>query len=453
MASMAPGNAGWNDDRIPPPTPYRMSVQPNVRGNFDVAQNDVAVLRKLNELLQKNMDSFENIFLAKRHDHIAHHVLTDYALGASVEQMQASFDSNVQDQRHRAPVDSRFVENLSDKETFKTHLDVADNWTNYLAFFQKEIAIKGVPKTLHEHLFAGDEHANRMMVRWFASIFHPVIHLGYAVEYNQPALVAEALAMAAIHEVDTADLTNFLIGAEKAAGGGIKPGKKTLRKILDEARADDDVRNSWRQGLQVELIKNTAHNALDGLTRYSSQYSVGADQVEDRFIEMVDLCACAMIDIPDKIEEYKADFFLLHSLNMLPMWPSILNHPWIPREAAVRLLEWMGRYFVLLYIAERSPAFKPEDINKYKRPLKPWAELFSQSINHRTDDGHLSKAMRALAWGRHITQASSKRDKLLMKDGSTWLKLANLILDSVPEDQDSTVRWLYPALSEGLVLM
>lgn len=64
---MAPGNAGWNDDRIPPPTPYRMSVQPNVRGNFDVAQNDVAVLRKLNELLQKNMDSFENIFLAKRH--------------------------------------------------------------------------------------------------------------------------------------------------------------------------------------------------------------------------------------------------------------------------------------------------------------------------------------------------------------------------------------------------
>lgn len=117
-----------------------------------------------------------------------------------------------------------------------------------------------------------------------------MIHLGYAVEYNQPALVAEALAMAAIHEVDTADLTNFLIGAEKAAGGGIKPGKKTLRKILDEARADDDVRNSWRQGLQVELIKNTAHNALDGLTRYSSQYSVGADQVEDRFIEMVDLC-------------------------------------------------------------------------------------------------------------------------------------------------------------------
>lgn len=85
--------------------------------------------------------------------------------------MQASFDSNVQDQRHRAPVDSRFVENLSDKETFKTHLDVADNWTNYLAFFQKEIAIKGVPKTLHEHLFAGDEHANRMMVRWFASMW------------------------------------------------------------------------------------------------------------------------------------------------------------------------------------------------------------------------------------------------------------------------------------------
>lgn len=96
-------------------------------------------------------------------------MVTDYALGASARQMQLSFDHNAPDQRARAPVDPSMVEALSDKEEFKRHLDNPDNWTHYLAFFQKEIETKGVAETLDEHLFAGDEHADLLMVRFFAS--------------------------------------------------------------------------------------------------------------------------------------------------------------------------------------------------------------------------------------------------------------------------------------------
>lgn len=122
-------------------------------------------------------------------------------------------------------------------------------------------------------------------------IFHPIIHLGYALEYNQPALVAEVLAMASVHERDCKDLSNFLPAAEKAAGGSGKPGKKTLREILDEARADELLRNSWNMGGEVELIKNVAHYALEPLVKHTSQYSIGPDQVEDRFMELADLCS------------------------------------------------------------------------------------------------------------------------------------------------------------------
>lgn len=54
-------------DHFPPATAYRMSIRPGMRGNFDVAQSNPEAARKVNELLQKNMDSFEIIYFAGRH--------------------------------------------------------------------------------------------------------------------------------------------------------------------------------------------------------------------------------------------------------------------------------------------------------------------------------------------------------------------------------------------------
>lgn len=39
---------------------------------------------------------------------------------------------------------------------------------------------------------------NDMLI--ITGLLHPMIHLGYGLEFNQPAIVAEALANAAIHD-------------------------------------------------------------------------------------------------------------------------------------------------------------------------------------------------------------------------------------------------------------
>ena len=52
-----------------------------------------------------------------------------------------------------------------------------------------------------------------------AGIFHPYLHFGYAFEYNQPALVAEGLAMASVHDPDFEKMGPIYIEAEKLAGG------------------------------------------------------------------------------------------------------------------------------------------------------------------------------------------------------------------------------------------
>lgn len=48
-------------------------------------------------------------------------------------------------------------------------------------------------------MLKGDQRADDMLVRMFDGILHPLIHLGFGVEFEQPAIIAEALALAAVH--------------------------------------------------------------------------------------------------------------------------------------------------------------------------------------------------------------------------------------------------------------
>jgi hypothetical protein len=92
-----------------------------------------------------------------------------YALGATAEQMQSTYDRISVDMERLKPVNETIFKALEDKTTFKDHLDQPALYSNYLLYFQNEIEAKGVKAALEEHLFANDEHAGRMLARWFAS--------------------------------------------------------------------------------------------------------------------------------------------------------------------------------------------------------------------------------------------------------------------------------------------
>ena len=123
-----------------------------------------------------------------------------------------------------------------------------------------------------------------------------------------------------------------------------------------------------------------------------------------------------MIDLPGSVKTYKADFFSLEALNLLPKWRSLLDYPWLPRGNGARLLEWIGRYTVLSYLAERSPEIRPADLAKYAGNPRFWPDLFMESISHKTDNGHLVKAVRALMFGSQVTENVEGKNELLVKD-------------------------------------
>jgi hypothetical protein len=124
------------------------------------------------------------------------------------------------------------------------------------------------------------------------------------------------------------------------------------------------------------------------------------------------------------LDHYKVNFFLLHAINSLVLWPSLVHHPWLCLSNSIRLLEWQGRYFLTVYAAEACPKISTEDLAEYVKPLESWDQLFQKCIAHSTDDGHLPKVIRALAFGESTWKTLSSQSNRLMKE-DMWLKLAN----------------------------
>ncbi|KAI1982359.1 hypothetical protein LOZ55_000136 [Ophidiomyces ophidiicola] len=156
---------------------------------------------KASQLLQQDLKS-HHIFLNEIgfHNHIVHHLLSIFALGATPEHIQTAFDRNSAYQRPALPADEGIVRKLSNKHEFRALAGKRDEYPHFLEFFQREIDSRGIEATVNEYLFNGDDFADEMLARAFGGLLHPFIHLGFGLEFKQPAIVAQALAQAAVHE-------------------------------------------------------------------------------------------------------------------------------------------------------------------------------------------------------------------------------------------------------------
>ena len=118
-------------------------------------------------------------------DHIAHHILTAYALGASPEVIQDQYERNTSYQRAPQPIDDNVVEDLYDPAKYRKYLKNQRYYHDYLVFFQKEIDKKGYEEVINEYVLKGDERADDMLVRMYSGelclsyvSYHPIDHYG-----------------------------------------------------------------------------------------------------------------------------------------------------------------------------------------------------------------------------------------------------------------------------------
>ncbi|KAJ5176839.1 uncharacterized protein N7482_002716 [Penicillium canariense] len=389
--------------------------------------------RTASVVLQEDMANHHVFFNDEGfHNHIPHLLLSIYALGGSPEDILAAYNNNKNYQRPSVPTVVEVINDMNDTEKFQAYLGKEKHYSNFLSFFQRQIDEKGVGAVLNEYVFAGDGRAESMLSRLFGGLIHPLIHLGFGLEFNQPAIVAQALAQAAVH--DDWMGRDFFLPAEKLAEGIGKPGKKSLLQLLDEIRKDNTLAHSAKYTDTNKIRDGVLHRAPQEMLKYAAQYTVSEDQVEERLADMINnvVYYTSAAQRPSKV--VKLDFFFIHCVNSSIFFSKLALLPILDQRTRLRLLEWKGRMDLLMYVSRGCPDLLRDEIIRYP-VTNEWPAVFARGASHPSDDGHLAKFVRAVAHGQNVCKAyESKASQTMPVSGNMWLQIANMAIDSTVEE-------------------
>ena len=97
------------------------------------------------------------------HNHIAHHDITLWALGATPEVLKSQHHRNTLYMRDAMKVFKPVVQDLDDDFVFKRCLGREENFRNFEVFFMNKIKEKGYQAVLQNYFLNRGEIADKMM--------------------------------------------------------------------------------------------------------------------------------------------------------------------------------------------------------------------------------------------------------------------------------------------------
>ncbi|OHE98665.1 HypA protein [Colletotrichum orchidophilum] len=427
-----------------------LTLQPRLRSppppnGADAAWNMVNQLLVLNH--EKHHVYFHSVREVLMHNHLAHHALTLFSLGANAENIRSHFENHATYQKDKGTADVFLVYTISDFTTFKRHLGDPNQYHNFLEFFRLQFKNHGYKPAVNKLVFSGDDWSTEIFSRLVTGFIHPLIQAGFGLEFDLPFLVCEGLAMGCTQ--NDPDVALALLEVEECASR--RPDHLSLVDILDLCAANkkliDCLGNDpfHLMDYQGILSDSTREQVLD----YASRYLVLEHEVEMRSAELCNATAYILAGAQRRGKEPRADFFLLHPTNCSVIMDSIVKKDWIGRPGKARLLSWFGRYTIMLYIGMGCPQLDLTHIRNYTPRKGPggWIDAIERSLNYR-DDGHGCKIIRALIHAQNVSCGFDDRPDFRMKKDD-FAKAATALVESwLPNDQvqraghNTTEAWI-----------
>lgn len=289
----------------------------------------------------------------------------------------------------------------------------------------------------------------QLTLGWGGSgLLHPIIHLGFGIEFTQPAIIVEALAQAAVHENW---IGQFFLPAEKAAQERQQTAStKTILSLFQALRANKKLSSAayWSDGNKIRdgIMARAGEDMLEIASQYRLSDHPTDEELKKATAEMINANACFTMGAQREGKTEKVDFYLMHCLNCSIFYSAFLEHvDEFGRENIGRMLEWKVRVDLVMYASRGSPALDLARVSNYvprEGPDESWDALFHRA-NRFEDDGHLSKLIRALGNGEAACREFEGHDGFDFKS-DMWKKAAQLALDSV-EDCEDDIRWVRSA--------
>ncbi|KAF2149860.1 hypothetical protein K461DRAFT_270432 [Myriangium duriaei CBS 260.36] len=383
------------------------------------------------------------------HDHIVHSLITLYGLGASPAELQKNFDENATYQRPLGPIDEVVTHSFSNPEEFRSGLGIRSNYAPYLSFFTSELESHGIAEVLDKYLFARTPLADDMLSRLFASIVHPLIHLGFALEADSIPLLAEALAETAAHPNT---LLPYFLESERAANASSYP-PRTLYDMILAAHNDKSLPSHVDENHSDIGAEFASPSALPSIVPIASRYQIDPslpaphNDIRAAIAEQTATLAHVVTAAQTPGKKLKLDFLLIHALNVSIFLPVFLRSSYVAEDAVRRLVEWNARNCLVLYAHVRCPKLYPEIVAGYegREEHGDWERVFREACV-RGGDGHLVKVVRALAAGERWCREWEGEEWLKVR-GQEWRKLAGLTLDSMATEEEEP-NWVFGAGGE-----
>ncbi|KAK4467009.1 hypothetical protein QBC42DRAFT_165321 [Cladorrhinum samala] len=435
-----------------------MHITPENTGLWGVTQTEEAA-KTVTELLQKDLEK-HHVFFNKDHfhNHIPHHLLALYGTKCtSPRLLQSAYQQNTYYQKPALPLHpSAFSVSPDDPwpSSASKYLGNEEFYPDFLRFFASELEAHGKQHVLQKYLFSDSQE---MLVRLLGGFLHPLIQLMYGMEWDQPAIIAEALAQTAVHS-DT--LREFLHAAESRSRSRSRSGEGSsttsseaggnrIVSLLDEIKSNEKLAAAARNSDSNKIHDGVLVRAKEEMLEMASRVRVAAEpqEIAEKTAEMFEACVymASAAARHGKGKNDKYDFFLMHHVNSSPIFVTINKQDWISDETKARLLEWKIRMDLVQYAARGVPELGLDKLKEYK-PRSPREGETLQDIISRLhsygDDGHAIKLGRATVICRNICKKYEEegKDWVQIRGEDLWKKICHLIVDSVESPGDTWVR-------------
>ncbi|EGO22537.1 hypothetical protein SERLADRAFT_451376 [Serpula lacrymans var. lacrymans S7.9] len=293
------------------------------------------------------------------HNHLSHHLLAAYDLGASTKLLQDIYNEENKSQR---PILSGSANDSIDehqpqinRDNFEHYLGKQKYYSAFLSFFTAEIATHGVPDTLEALVFnpSVNKAESNMLSRFLAGAFHPFIQTGYGAEFDSDAMIAQE---------------------DTIPKGGL-PLLCILRQVYDSNILKPVMPydpNALLSSRRKALMKDGRPEEIKRICRLWWKSTSAEDEVElgNKVEEFFWMSTLLLAATGKEGRKPRLDFFLMHVLNATIFLPSLLKI--IPTKASrIKLLKGLLPVVVMYVLMRGRPRINPELLLSYTAVPRP----------------------------------------------------------------------------------
>ncbi|KAJ7155073.1 hypothetical protein C8R46DRAFT_1296168 [Mycena filopes] len=365
------------------------------------------------ELLRKNFTDHHCFFNDKQFiSHLSHHILSLHDLGAPAEWIQDVYRQEAVKQKplfpNGAPADKTIEINQSNwtKSLGKKY---AHMYPHYLAFFMAEINKDGVAGVLERYVFSAEanEKGALMLTRFVGRVLHPLIDVGFGIEFGQDYIVAQGLAQAVLTEPDASSVMDLPTGMPVIKSG---PATTLLALLREGYEAAQLAPMPYEPGpLTPDRFVEWMHADPECGAAIRDIYAKWTFNIEDGedFALKVEECmwqATLLLGATSKAgRKPRMDFFFMHLLTASLALRAVVDAIRAPVHKA-QLLQAYVRTAALYVVLRGRPCIDPALVMSYsaspappKSPAghgSPWLAILNNAALH--SEAHAVKSIRAL---------------------------------------------------------